>query len=62
MLAEAASFGAAALVHSGVLIAGYEHEKARIAEVALVTGSSRGIGPRSPGCSRAKAPTSQLTG
>ena len=38
MLAEAASFGAAALVHSGALIAGYEHEKARIAEgvIALV--------------------------
>ena len=38
MLFEAASFIAAALVHSGVLIEGYEHCQARIAEgvIALV--------------------------
>jgi hypothetical protein len=29
MLFEAASFVAAALIHSGVLISGYEHAKAR---------------------------------
>jgi len=38
MLFEAASFVAAALVHSGVLIEGYEHQQARIAEglIAIV--------------------------
>jgi len=38
MLVEAASFGVAALVHSGALVGGYEHEKARIAEgvIAIV--------------------------
>ena len=38
MLFEAASFVAAALVHSGVLIEGYEHPQARIAEgvIAIV--------------------------
>lgn len=37
MLVEAASFGIAALIHSGVLIAGYEHSKARIAEAVIAT-------------------------
>lgn len=32
MLFEAATFSAAALIHSGMLVAGYEHHKARIAE------------------------------
>ncbi len=38
MLAEAASFVGAALIHSGVLITGFEHERARIAEgvIAMV--------------------------
>ncbi len=38
LLLEAAAFAAAALVHSGYAIAGYEHGKARIAEsvIALV--------------------------
>jgi hypothetical protein len=38
MLFEAASFVAAALVHSGVLIQGYEHQEARTAEgvIAIV--------------------------
>jgi hypothetical protein len=38
MLFEAATFIAASLIHSGVLIAGYEHHRARIAEgvIALV--------------------------
>ena len=35
LLIEAASFIAASLVHSGVLITGYEHQKARIAESVL---------------------------
>ena len=35
LLFEAASFIAASLVHSGVLITGYEHQKARIAESVL---------------------------
>ena len=35
MLVEAASFGVGALVHSGAFIAGYEHEKARIAETVI---------------------------
>jgi hypothetical protein len=54
---EASVFGAAALIHAGVLVSGYEHAKARTAEtvivLALVAGlvatimaprSSRGIG------------------
>ena len=32
MLVEAASFGIASLIHSGVLITGFEHAQARIAE------------------------------
>ena len=38
LLIEAAAFAAAALVHFGVLIDGYEHDEARIAEsvIALV--------------------------
>jgi hypothetical protein len=32
MLFEAATFFVASLIHSGVLVAGYEHPKARIAE------------------------------
>jgi len=38
LLFEAATFVVAALIHSGVLIDGYEHEKARIAEgvIAIV--------------------------
>ena len=38
LLFEAATFLVASLIHSGVLIAGYEHQKARIAEgvIALV--------------------------
>jgi len=38
LLVEAATFVVASLIHSGVLIAGYEHRKARIAEgvIALV--------------------------
>lgn len=37
MLFEAATFVAASLIHSGVLIAGYEHQKARIAEGVIAT-------------------------
>ncbi len=38
MLFEAATFAAASLVHTGILIRGYEHRQARIAEgvIALV--------------------------
>lgn len=38
MLFEAATFVAASLIHSGVMIAGYEHPQARIAEgvIAIV--------------------------
>jgi hypothetical protein len=38
MLFEAATFVAASLIHSGVMIAGYQHQKARIAEgvIAIV--------------------------
>jgi len=38
LLFEAATFVVASLIHSGVLIAGYEHQKARIAEgvIAIV--------------------------
>jgi hypothetical protein len=35
MLFEAATFVAASLIHSGVMIAGYEHEQARIAEALI---------------------------
>jgi hypothetical protein len=35
LLFEAAAFIAASLVHSGVLITGYEHQKARIAESVI---------------------------
>ena len=35
MLFEAATFIAAPLIHSGVLIAGYEHHEARIAEAVI---------------------------
>jgi hypothetical protein len=37
LLIEAASFIAASLVHAGVLITGYEHQKARIAESVLAS-------------------------
>jgi hypothetical protein len=53
MLFEAATFVAASLVHAGVLITGYEHREARIAErviaIALLAGVftiAIGIGPR----------------
>jgi hypothetical protein len=38
VLFEAATFVAASLIHSGALIAGYEHQQARIAEgvIAIV--------------------------
>jgi hypothetical protein len=38
MLFEAATFVAASLIHSGVMVAGYEHQQARIAEgvIAIV--------------------------
>ena len=39
LLFEAASFIAASLVHAGVLITGYEHQKARIAESVLAISS-----------------------
>jgi hypothetical protein len=35
LLLEAAAFGTAALIHSGLLIAGYEHPQARVAETVL---------------------------
>jgi hypothetical protein len=35
MLFEAATFIVAALIHSGMLITGYEHDKARIAESVI---------------------------
>jgi hypothetical protein len=37
MLLEAATFVAASLIHSGVLVAGYEHQQARIAEGVIAT-------------------------
>jgi hypothetical protein len=37
MIFEAASFVVAALVHSGALIAGYEHPRARIAEGVIAS-------------------------
>ncbi|MFL5576804.1 MAG: hypothetical protein ACJ79S_12625 [Gemmatimonadaceae bacterium] len=37
MLVEAAGFLAAALVHSGMLVAGYEHQRARVAEATIAT-------------------------
>ena len=56
LLFEAATFLVASLIHSGVLIAGYEHQKARIAEgvIALallgtligVFTIAVGVGPR----------------
>src|SRR5687767_4353765 len=42
LLVEAASFGLASLVHAGILVDGYQHREARIAEsiiaIALVAG------------------------
>lgn len=42
LLCECAAFAAAALIHSGVLVGGYEHREARIAEsviaIVLLTG------------------------
>jgi hypothetical protein len=42
LLVEAAAFAAAALAHSGVLVNGYEHQQARVAEsltaLVLLTG------------------------
>jgi hypothetical protein len=35
LLFEAATFVAASLIHAGVFIAGYEHQKARIAETVI---------------------------
>lgn len=35
LLVEAAAFAAAALVHSGYLVAGYQHTRARIAEAVI---------------------------
>lgn len=35
MLLEVASFAIAALIHAGILITGYEHAKARIAESVI---------------------------
>jgi hypothetical protein len=44
---EAAAFGAAALVHAGVLATGYEHREASVAEgviaVVLVLGLAAGV-------------------
>jgi hypothetical protein len=37
MLFEAASFMVASLIHSGLLIGGYEHQEARIAEGVIAT-------------------------
>ena len=37
MLVEAASFVTAALIHSGALLAGYEHPRARIAEGVIAS-------------------------
>jgi hypothetical protein len=37
MILEATSFALAALIHAGLLIAGYEHPKARIAESVIAT-------------------------
>jgi hypothetical protein len=37
MLFEAATFVAASLIHSGVMIAGYEHQQARIAEGVIAS-------------------------
>jgi hypothetical protein len=50
MLFEAATFVAASLIHSGVMVAGYEHQQARIAEgviaiVLLVGGALTWIRP-----------------
>jgi hypothetical protein len=43
LLIEAASFFAASLVHSGVLISGYEHHRARIAEAVIGAVLSGGL-------------------
>ncbi len=43
LLCEAASFFAASLIHSGVLISGYEHSRARIAEAVIGTVLSAGL-------------------
>jgi hypothetical protein len=37
MLVEAATFVAASLIHSGALVAGYEHRQARIAEGVIAS-------------------------
>jgi hypothetical protein len=37
MFSEAATFVVASLIHSGALITGYEHDKARIAESVIAT-------------------------
>lgn len=44
MSVEAAAFLAAALVHAGVLIHGYEHDKARVAETVIAGVLLAGVG------------------
>lgn len=50
MSIEAAAFLAAALVHAGLLIGGYEHAKARIAETVMAPDAR--TGPTPPGTPR----------
>ena len=43
MLVEAATFTVAAAIHGGVLVSGYEHREARIAETAIVLALLGGV-------------------
>jgi hypothetical protein len=43
LLAEAAAFGTAAVVHSGRLIGGYQHREARIAESVIAAVLAAGL-------------------
>ncbi|MFY3742521.1 hypothetical protein ACOQFB_01330 [Anaeromyxobacter sp. Red801] len=44
MSLEAAAFLAAALVHAGILVGGYEHPKARVAETVIALVLLAGVG------------------
>lgn len=61
LLAEAAAFAAAALAHSGVLVHGYAHQQARIAEslTALVLLAGLALSRIRPAWTRAAAIATQ---
>jgi hypothetical protein len=43
LLGEAAAFASAAMVHAGLLVSGYEHREARIAETAIASALVAGL-------------------